>query len=145
MVNVATILLRHLFGATLPAWVGTLLADVLVAGWSVVGRLKKSEMKGAEKRAVALASVGGFADEAFDEVPGWRDIDEEARDRIIEGLIELVYQASKAQDHSKVGRKRRALAHAKIAASDPVGKPKKKRARKKKKDPEATDKTDKGA
>jgi len=73
-----------------PAWLGGLIGTAIPAVHELVLRLKhKDEMKGAQKRVWVVSEVTDILDDAFDDVPEWSELPEEARDRILSGLAEL--------------------------------------------------------
>lgn len=73
-----------------PGWLGGLIATAIPAVHQLVLRLKqKQDMKGDEKRTFVVSEVKEILDDAFDDVPEWRELDEAARDRILGGLAEL--------------------------------------------------------
>jgi len=79
------------------------------------------DMPGPEKRYYVLERMRALADEAFDELTFWSSMDEEARDRILAGLVEAAAQVLKAEQAGmdtkklqkqakKAGRRMRKLA-----------------------------------
>ena len=86
-------LVLTVFGLVFPAapkWVGALVAQVLPFIIELVHDLMDdTDMSGAEKFEDVLDGVKDHLDVAFDDIPEWRDLDEDKRDLIIGGLIEL--------------------------------------------------------
>ena len=85
-----TMLMRIVFPSA-PEW----LKDVLVATVKLVTEgvhemRTASELKGAEKRELVARQVLLRLDEDFDGVPEWKLLDEDKKDRILEGVVELV-------------------------------------------------------
>jgi len=73
-----------------PAWLGGLIATAIPAVHQLVLRLKhKDDMRGEDKRVWVVSEVTEILDDAFDDVPEWAELSEEARDRILSGLAEL--------------------------------------------------------
>ena len=73
-----------------PAWVLGLLSDGIPAIFEIVETLQETDLVGAEKLELATRETGDALDEALDSIPAWSAIDEDRRDIIIEGLVELV-------------------------------------------------------
>ena len=90
MNSVLTALLTMLFPG-IPAWLATFLSSVIPASIDVVREFASQEETGEVKRKAAVAALAEFLDEEFDEIPQWRQIGEERRDRILTGLVELSY------------------------------------------------------
>ena len=87
-----------------PAWLLTFLVEVIPLVFNIVEALKASDAEGAEKFEVAVVHVGDALDDALDGVPEWGELDEEQRDRILGGLVELALWVSKLVD--KYGKKK---------------------------------------
>lgn len=113
--QLATALFGLLFPKA-PVWVVTLFVELLDAIVDFVGDLDDYQgMEGAEKMAYLVDVVGEYADDAFDDLPQWGELDEAAQDRIISGLGELalfVYRAvedgASKRDIRRAARKARA-------------------------------------
>lgn len=71
-------------------WAVMLAWEILSAVAHVVTKLKGAgDLSGKEKMALAVEITREFCDEAFDLLPGWTNLTEEARDRILAGVAEL--------------------------------------------------------
>lgn len=82
-----------------PSWLAGLIATAIPAVHELVVRLKHQEgMKGEEKRVWVVSEVREILDDAFDDVPEWSQLSEEARDRILAGLAELSLWISNLAD-----------------------------------------------
>ena len=89
-----------------PAVVATILLELFEAIVDFVEDLGDyNGMNGAEKMAYLVGKVRVFADEALDEVPRWKELPEDRRDAIIEGLAELalfIYRVTDGDELSDV-------------------------------------------
>ena len=72
-----------------PAWAGEVLAGLLPLIVELVKEKDGDAGSGSDKMAAVVAEARELADDAFDDLPGWRDYPEKRRDRIIAGLAEL--------------------------------------------------------
>jgi hypothetical protein len=73
--------------------------------------LKKDEdgdkIPGAEKAEAIVKSVASMIDEEFDELPAWKNLSEERRDRMLYGLVEWVYWGIELEGtHGKRGKRK---------------------------------------
>ena len=74
-----------------PIW--EIAEDLIPAIVDMVSALRQvDDLAGAEKAAAIVAAVRRMLDDGLDAVPWWADMGEEARDRIIAGICELIYQ-----------------------------------------------------
>ena len=73
-----------------PEWVLGLLIDGIPAVFEIVETLQETELKGPDKLELALKETAEALDEALDGVPAWKDLTEDRRDIIVEGLVELI-------------------------------------------------------
>lgn len=88
--NGLVIFLARTLGVTLPGFLGDALVDLLKGISWLVKQLHKSPAKGASKLDTAVALAREFADDYLDSIPAWKELDEDRRDRILSGLVELV-------------------------------------------------------
>lgn len=79
--------------ASIPETMWTVLAQLIDSTWNMVQELRAAEsLTGEEKIAAVVEAIRKLADEGLDDVPGWSDLGEDARDRIISGVAETAYQ-----------------------------------------------------
>ena len=70
-------------------WVAEFFALAVPATIEMVQELNNSPLRGSEKFQLAVNEVGELLDTALDEIPEWGELDEDQRDAIIGGLVEL--------------------------------------------------------
>jgi hypothetical protein len=87
--NLVVFLARTL-GVSLPGFLGDVLLDLVKGVLWLVKQLQKSDAPGATKLDTAVALGRQFADDYLDSIPAWKELDEERRDRILTGLVELI-------------------------------------------------------
>jgi hypothetical protein len=97
-----------------PGWISTLLTTAIPSVLSLVEAIDDAaEKTGAEKFEFVVREVREMLDDSLDSLPEWGEISEEARDRILGGLVEFaVFVHKVAEDESprKARRKvRRAI------------------------------------
>ena len=93
-----------------PGWAGEVIAGLLPLVAELVTEKAGQEMSGDEKMRSIVKEVRELADEAFDDIPGWKTYPEKRRDRIIGGLAELalfLHEVSDSKAVKKLGRKLR--------------------------------------
>ena len=68
----------------------------------MVQELQASSLRGSAKFQLAVNEVGELLDAALDEIPEWTDLEEEKRDAIIGGMVELaVFISAVVEDKGK--------------------------------------------
>ncbi len=73
-----------------PAWVSRLIVAALPAVAELVEALDEAkDRSGAERFKFVVTEVSELLDDGLDEIPEWSELDEEQRDRILGGLVEL--------------------------------------------------------
>tara|TARA_R110000737_G_scaffold26147_3_gene44966 strand:+ start:1202 stop:1588 length:387 start_codon:yes stop_codon:yes gene_type:complete len=72
-----------------PQWVAPLLAAALPAIVELVEVVQDVEEEGEELFMAVVMNVGDLIDNAFDDLPEWKDYPESGRDSIIKGFTEL--------------------------------------------------------
>lgn len=70
-------------------WVAEFFSLAIPATIEMVQELQGSSLKGSAKFQLAVTEVGGLLDAALDEIPEWTDLEEDKRDLIIGGMVEL--------------------------------------------------------
>jgi hypothetical protein len=97
-----TIIVRTLFNALLPLharWIAPLVATLLVLIFDLVRDLEgRTDLNGAERRALVMQRVASALDELDTMPAGWAKLSEARRDAIIRGLLELALMANRAAD-----------------------------------------------
>lgn len=96
--NLVLFLARTL-GITLPGFLGDVLVDLAKGVQWLVQQLHKSGEPGSTKLDTAIELGRQFADDYLDSIPAWKELDEERRDRIIGGLVELVLFFEQLHEH----------------------------------------------
>jgi hypothetical protein len=91
--------LARTLGITLPGFLGDVLVDLAKGIQWLVGQLHKSDLPGAQKLETAVALAREFADDYLDSIPAWKELDEDRRDRILSGLVELVLFFEHINEH----------------------------------------------
>lgn len=74
-----------------PAGVVAMIIRLMPEVVEVVRGLLKKRNKGEEKRQAAIEGLKEFIDNELDDLPEWKELTEEQRDRILEGWIETAY------------------------------------------------------
>lgn len=92
-----------------PPWVGTLLSTAIPAIIDLVDAIDDvADKSGQQKFEFVVNEVREMLDDSLDSLPEWGDIDEEARDRILGGLVEFAVFVNKvADDEGKKSARRR--------------------------------------
>jgi len=109
------LLLAPLFGFLFPrapAWVAQLIAAALPAVVELVEELDTAKDRpGPERFQFVVAEVSEMLDDCLDEIPEWSKLEEDQRDRILGGLVELCLFIHRSSYKKKRGRRdmRRAL------------------------------------
>lgn len=88
--NLVSMVLGVLF-PNAPKWIGDALAKAIPAVIEAVRGLKDNGLSGAVKKTAALSSLREYLDEELDDLPGWKDMTEENRDKLIDSMIEVVW------------------------------------------------------
>lgn len=94
-----TLFLARTLGITLPGFLGDVLVDLAKGVQWLVQQLHKSDDPGATKLDTAIELGRKFADDYLDDIPAWKELDEDRRDRIIGGLVELVLFFEHVNEH----------------------------------------------
>ena len=82
-----------------PPWISTLLTTAIPAVIDLVEAIDDAADKtGHEKFEFVVKEVREMLDESLDELPEWGEIEEEARDRILGGLVEFAVFVHKVAD-----------------------------------------------
>lgn len=64
-------------------------------------------VRGSEKAEAIVRTVAEMIDEEFDELPAWKNLTEERRDRMLYGLVEWVYWGIELEEtHGKRGKRK---------------------------------------
>lgn len=84
-----------------PAWIGELLAGLIPAIFELVSDLEALDMPGRKKAETVIKWTRETLDELLDDVPEWRDLPEEKKDRILDGLNELALFAVRVGDSER--------------------------------------------
>ena len=83
-------------------WVAEFFSLAVPATIEMVQELKASSLRGSAKFQLAVNEVGELLDAALDEIPEWTDLEEEKRDAIIGGMVELaVFISAVVEDKGK--------------------------------------------
>lgn len=85
------------------------LSQVLPTVIEVVSGLLKSEGKGKDKRYAAVTAISEFVDSSFDDLPEWKELDEEQRDRMIAGWVETALFIIKVEGEGGKGSGKKLL------------------------------------
>lgn len=96
--NLVLFLARTL-GLTLPGFLGDVLTDLAKGVQWLVQQLHKSGEPGSTKLDTAIELGRKFADDYLDDIPAWKELGEDRRDRIIGGLVELVLFFEHVHEH----------------------------------------------
>lgn len=89
LTSIISLLMGLVFPAA-PAWVSHAIATALPAVVDLVRELDHlRDRSGSDRRTFVVKEVGELLDSALDDVPEWAALDEEQRDRMIGGLVEL--------------------------------------------------------
>lgn len=87
---------------TIPSTMWDVIGDVLPAGWEMVQELRAADgLKGNDKRQAVVRAVRDLLDEGLDDIPGWCSLTEAARDRIIDGMTESIYQIVRVVEEAR--------------------------------------------
>ena len=82
-----------------PAWVGTLINTAIPAVINLVDAIDDAADKsGAEKFEFVIKEVSELLDDSLDSLPEWGELEEEARDRILGGLVEFAVCINKVAE-----------------------------------------------
>ena len=83
-------------------WVAEFFSLAVPATIEMVQELQASSLRGSAKFQLAVNEVGELLDAALDEIPEWTDLEEEKRDAIIGGMVELaVFISTVVEDKGK--------------------------------------------
>jgi hypothetical protein len=83
-------------------WVAEFFSLAVPATIEMVQELQASSLRGSAKFQLAVNEVGELLDAALDEIPEWTDLEEEKRDAIIGGMVELaVFISAVVEDKGK--------------------------------------------
>ena len=83
-------------------WVAEFFSLAVPATIEMVQELQASSLRGSAKFQLAVNEVGELLDGALDEIPEWTDLEEEKRDAIIGGMVELaVFISAVVEDKGK--------------------------------------------
>ncbi len=83
--------LLHLLWPALPAWSVSLLLQLVPFVIDLVRSLEVDKsLSGQEKLKAVLSASEKFIDERGDNLPGWHDLPEDQRDRVLRGLVEVI-------------------------------------------------------
>ncbi len=100
-------LLSSLVGGKVPVSVFTFILNLIPEIAEVIRELRDHKAKGREKSKATVAATAELIDEKLDDIPEWRDLNEEQRDRMLYGLVEWVYWGMTIQEkHGKRGSRR---------------------------------------
>jgi len=69
--------------------------DIVEEITDLVEELDHSPLPGAEKFEIATRAIAVIIDDHCDWLPGWRELSESARDRIVQGVAEIAVQISR--------------------------------------------------
>lgn len=82
-----------------PPWIATLLTTAIPAVMDLVEAIDDAADKnGPEKFEFVVEKVRELLDESLDDLPEWGEISEDARDRILGGLVEFAVFVHKVAD-----------------------------------------------
>lgn len=85
-----------------PAWIAKLIAAALPAVAELVEALDEAkDRSGADRFKFVVSEVRELLDDGLDEIPEWSELDEEQRDRILGGLVELCLFIHRASSTKK--------------------------------------------
>lgn len=74
-------------------WLPQLITKLLPLIMTEVSRLGNKSMSGDRKFDIVVKSVVAILDETADDLPGWRDLTETQRDRILAAMVEIAVTA----------------------------------------------------
>lgn len=84
-----------------PVWVVVLLGELFGHLPELIREADGLQgLRGAAKRAAVIAIIREALDE-LDSAPGWNLLDEDARDRILDGIAEIAYQITRSAGREK--------------------------------------------
>lgn len=72
-----------------PSWIAQLISLALPATIEMVRELNDLKLDGKLKFDMAVREISDLLDDAFDDLPEWSSLEEDQRDRIIGGMVEL--------------------------------------------------------
>ena len=75
-----------------------MLAKAIPAVIEGVWALKDKSAASADKKKAAIEGLREYLDEELDDVPGWKELGEESRDKLIDGLVEVAWFVVKNED-----------------------------------------------
>lgn len=74
-------------------WLPQLVAKLLPLIMTEVAKLGTKSMSGNKKFDIVVKAVVAILDETADDLPGWRDLTETQRDRILAAMVEIAVTA----------------------------------------------------
>lgn len=104
--NVVTMVLGLIFPQA-PKWIGTALTKAIPAIIEGVRELKNHTAAGSDKKSATIEALREYLDTELDTVEGWKDMTEESRDKLIDGMIECIWFVVK---HEEAGAEAQHLA-----------------------------------
>tara|TARA_R110002012_G_scaffold186125_1_gene352683 strand:- start:657 stop:1016 length:360 start_codon:yes stop_codon:yes gene_type:complete len=85
-----------------PAWVAKLIAAALPAVAELVEALDEAKDRaGTDRFTFVVQEVSELLDDGLDEIPEWSKLEEDQRDRILGGLVELCLFINRASSTKK--------------------------------------------
>ncbi len=120
MIEILLVPVLSLLFPRAPAWVARLIAAALPATADLVAELDTAKDRpGPERFAFVVSEVKSMLDEGLDEIPEWSKLEEDQRDRILGGLVELCLFIHRVSDTKRKRRDvRRALRKIKRGKDD---------------------------